>query len=171
MQHKPFSSHQEGELTCAKTQNASHGFSRRVCWANVYGEWFIRNEVDSLLDSLKMILATSYMDSLTLEEIFVKVAIEGFTLLGPEQVNSIEVSDLHYFLDLNSGVSIPAWRVQFAVLDWILKLRQPVYFDDGGYAGNGDTVPAKFETIAQIVCSRDLFVPAMVRSLVIPDPR
>lgn len=137
----------------------------------VIGRCFIDYEIDPLSDTLKMILATSYCDTLTIEQILIKMAIDtSFKLHDPSETDSMTIEDLKFFLELNKNISNVQIKKEYAKLLWILKLNQPVYYDITGYAGNGETVPAGFETIAAIDCNRPRFIPSAVAALTITVP-
>ena len=143
--------------------------------SNIYGRFFIDYEIKTLDDSSKMILATSYKDSLTILDILWKIENDtSFTLRDPSEADSITVEDLVYYLELNKGIIVllsPEEKIKYIALLWILKLTQPVYFNEGGYAGNGETVPSGFETIAAITCNRSQLIPLTVKELSIDIPR
>lgn len=139
--------------------------------ANIYGRVFIDYEIKTLDDSSKMILATSFKDSVTVLEILTDTTI---ALRPPSDADSMTVEDLIFYLELNKNI-IPFLsaedRIKYIALLWILKLTQPVYFNEDGYVDNGETVPSGFETIAAITCNRSRLIPLTVKELSIDIPR
>ena len=139
--------------------------------ASIYGRYFINNEIKTLDDSLKMILATSIKDSMTVLELLDTIIKNpSFPLRPASDADSITVNDLVFYLELNVGIWAllsPQDQVKYIALLWILKLEQPVYFNFLGYAGNGDKVPFGFADIAAIKCNRRIHIPRDVRDLVI----
>lgn len=143
--------------------------------ANIFGRIFIEYEIKTLDDSCKMILATSYIDSITILDILWKIEHDpSFILRDPSEADSMTVDDLIFYLELNKNIILllsPEDKIKYIALLWILKLTQPVYFDEDGYAGNGETVPSGFETIAATTCNRSQLIPLTVKELSIDIPR
>lgn len=138
--------------------------------ANIFGRAFIDYGIMTLEDTVKMIVVTSYKESLTIEKIFKMLADSTLTLHDASEINDMTVEDLKYFLELNSNISDEELKKEYAGLLWILKLTQPVYFNANGYAGNGETVPVGFEALAAIECNRPPFTPSKVKELSIGIP-
>ena len=138
--------------------------------SNIYSRVFIDYEIKTLDDSSKMILATSFKDSVTVLEILTDTTI---TLRPPSDADSMTVDDLIFYLELNKNI-LPFLsledKIKYMALLWIIKLTQPVYFNEGGYVGNGETVPSGFEEIAQTHCICPLFIPVNVKELTIDIP-
>jgi hypothetical protein len=139
--------------------------------ASIYGRYFINYEIKNLDDSCKMILATSFKDSMTVLEIIDTIAKDpNFPLRPASDADAMTVDDLIFYLELNKGIWFlltPQDQIKYIALLWILKLRQPVYFSFLGYVGNGEQVPIGFKTIAAIKCDRAVHIPRNVRDLVI----
>ncbi len=142
--------------------------------ANLFGRYFINYELAALDDSSKMILATSYKDSLSILAILTLMATNpNFQLRPASEVNTMTVDDLIFYLAINKNILPllkPQERIKYIALLWVLKLRQPVYFSRFGYAGNGETIPLGFEVIAATPCNRGVHIPRQVRDLVITLP-
>jgi len=142
--------------------------------ANAYGNYFVNYSIPALDDTSKMLLATSIKDTLTLLQIFVKMQDTTFKLHDPSEADSLSIDDLILYLELNKGIlaliTDETVKKEYAALLWILKLRQPVYFNAKGYVGNGETVPLGFEALAAIPCNRPRFIPLEVKELIITMP-
>ncbi|KMQ50786.1 hypothetical protein CHISP_2309 [Chitinispirillum alkaliphilum] len=69
-----------------------------------------------------------------------------------------------YFLELNKSISRGEFSQDMDYLLWILKLNQPVYFNNLGYAGNGDEVPGGFESIESIPYALTPFISSEVKN-------
>ena len=138
--------------------------------ADIYGRVFIDYEIKTLDDTSKMILATSFKDSFTVLQILTDTSI---TLRPPSDADTMTVDDLIFYLELNKNI-LPLLsneeKIKYMALLWILKLRQPVYFNFLGYAGNGEIPPLGFKEIAAIKCNRPLLIPLEVKELEIEIP-
>ena len=141
---------------------------------NIFGRVFIDYEIKTLDDSSKMILATSYKDSITILDIIWKIEHDpSFVLRDPSEADSMTVDNLIFYLELNKNIIpllSPEDRITYIALLWIIKINQPVFFDENGYVGNGETVPSGFEAIAAITCNCSLFIPLTVKELSIAIP-
>ncbi|MBN1980797.1 MAG: hypothetical protein JW795_04660 [Chitinivibrionales bacterium] len=137
--------------------------------ATVLSGAFIHYQIPKLPDTLKRILVTSYKDTLSIPIILWKMVNDpAFTLHNSDEIVSMASADLKLFLFLNSGIVDPQIQKDFTALLWLLKLRQPLYFNAAGYVGNGPEVPHAFQLLVATPVSRALFVPALVKQLVIP---
>lgn len=144
--------------------------------ANAYGKYYINYTIPALDDSSKMILATSYKDTLSLVEIFLKIQSDStFNLRDASNVDTMTTADLALYLELNRGIidliSDEPTRLKYMELLWILKLKQPVYFNASGYVSNGEIVPSGFEGLAAIPCNRARFIPRNTQDLQIVIPQ
>lgn len=133
--------------------------------ANIYGNVFI-NEVKKLPDdTAKMIIVTSYKDSLPVDSILIKMILGTITLHDASEIDSMEVDDFIFFLELNSKINDEILQEEYLNLLWILRLTQPVYFDKDGYVDNGETPPSEFVELAKIKFNRPLIIPLSVKEL------
>lgn len=160
---------------------------------------YIANELPLIGDTLTILMVTSIMDSINFiqmldsikinEQYYLKYLLSfksvvssmtvaqmqlflklnyqysKFTLQEPTVVDTMTVDDLLYFLKLNISISDPQTKKDFALLYWLLKLTQPVYFDKDGYVANGDVAPLKFTALSLIPCNRPVFVPKKVKNV------
>lgn len=142
----------------------TYGLSR------MFTKAIINQELDALDDTTKMVVVTSYTDSLTIEEIFDSILVAGSAefLSPPESLATITVEQFEYFLELNASIGDSADQKEFAELLWVLKLEQPVYFTTSGYAGNGTVVPTGFGYLAEVPPSLSPLVPREIRDLTVP---
>ncbi len=120
-------------------------------------------------DSIKMVIVTSYKDSLNLDTISYKLKNDTtFTLHDKSEIDSMTLSDLKSFLLINRKITNRELKLKYAIILWLIKLAQPVYFDERGYRGNGKhLIPSGFETIKDISCTRPVIIPKHVKELVI----
>jgi len=142
--------------------------------ADIYGRYFIAHEINNLSDTSKMILSTSFKDSMSILQILdTLIKDPNFKLRPASDADSMTVADLIFYLELNKNI-LPLLTLQdqikYMELLWILKLRQPVYFTWLGYAGNGDKIPAGFEAIAATTCNRPRFIPLSIKEMKIIIP-
>ncbi len=135
--------------------------------SEMFSQSILLQEIPRLDDSLKMVVATSYKDSMTVEEIIGKVVLSGSTdfLRDASEIESMTVDQYTYFLELNQSISDPEARADISALLWISALEQPVYFNSIGYAGNGETVPAGFNALASTTCILDPLAPSSIKDL------
>lgn len=130
--------------------------------ASAYSETIIKLLQDSTDDSTKMIIASSYKDQLPLDSVFIKMTLDPtYTLQSPSVISTMTASDLIIFLEVNENLSTEDFPV--SDLLWLTKLSQPVFFDKDGYADNGSTFDAKFNTIAAINCTEEPKNPSLLK--------
>lgn len=139
----------------------TYGLSR------MFSQAILLQEIPKLDDSLKMIVVTSYEESMTVEEILDSIVAGGSAefLHDASEIEQMTVEQFTAFLELNQSISDPQARADISALLWIAMLEQPVYFNAIGYAGNGSTVPASFDALASIDCLLAPFAPSSVRDL------
>jgi hypothetical protein len=143
--------------------------------AEMYQNYFVDYCIPALSDTGKMVLATSIKDTLTLLQILSAMQDTVFRLRDPSEADDLTGKDLVFYLEMHKDI-IPlilrdeAAQKQYMALLWILKLRQPVYFNALGYAGNGRIPPAGFATLSLLRCNRPRFIPAEIKNLRIMLP-
>lgn len=135
---------------------------------SVYIKSVMETDIAELEEDEKVLLVTSYKENLTVEEIMEKVALGDSSFLhSAAEVETMTEAELITFLTINKDISDPELKRDFRTLLWIAELTQPVYFDKSGYAGNGATAPAGFETLAVVTPHLSAFVPVDVAQLTI----
>jgi len=135
--------------------------------AEMWTSALILRDIPALPDTIKSLIATSYTKNLSLEQIYMKILLEGASnvLLPASSINTITVQQFTQFLKLNESISNIALRAQINSLLWIAELTQPVYFNASGYFGNGNNVPSGFNYLAEIKNVLEIKVPSMTASL------
>jgi hypothetical protein len=135
--------------------------------AEMWTSALIQREIPALPDTIKSLIATSYSKNLSLEQIYLKSLLEGVSnvLLPASAISTITAEQFTQFLTLNESVSNIALRVQINSLLWIAELTQPVYFNDGGYFGNGNNVPSGFNYLTEIKNVLEIKTPSVTASL------
>ncbi len=119
--------------------------------AAAYSSYIIDLLQDSTNDTTKMLIASSYKDSLPLDEILLKIYTDTtYKLQDPIVISSMTADDLNLFLMLNKDLDAEDFPV--GDLLWLTKISQPVFFDMNGYADNGTVFDPKFNKIAAEDC-------------------
>jgi hypothetical protein len=135
--------------------------------AEMWTSALIQRDIPQLPDTIKSLIATSYTKNLTLEQIYLKALLEGASnvLLPASAITTITAEQLTQFLKINESVSNSALRAQINSLLWIAELNQPVYFNAGGYFGNGTNVPSGFNYLTEIKNVLEIKTPSATASL------
>jgi hypothetical protein len=135
--------------------------------AEMWTSALIQREIPVLPDTIKSLIATSYSKNLSLEQIYVKALLEGASnvLLPASAITAITADQFTQFLKLNEAVSNIALRAQINSILWIAELTQPVYFNAGGYFGNGNNVPSGFNYLTEIKNILEIKTPSATASL------
>lgn len=114
----------------------------------------ILREIKTSADTgFQMLIVKSYKDSMSIDSIFAKLdstktpsILERWnfwkSLPDPSEIQNMTIEDLKYFLELNKNISDAKARRDFQQFMVVMNLEQPVYFDENGYAGNGDVMPS-----------------------------
>lgn len=135
--------------------------------AEMWTSALIQREIPGLPDTIKSLIATSYSKNMSLEQIYVKVLLDGASnvLLPASTIATITADQFTQFLKLNESVSNIALRAQINSLLWIAELTQPVYFNTSGYFGNGNNVPSGFNYLTEIKNVLEIKTPSVTASL------
>jgi hypothetical protein len=135
--------------------------------AEMWTSALILREIPALPDTIKSLIATSYSKNLSLEQVYAKVLLEGASnvLLPASAIDAITPEQFIQFLKLNESVSNIALRAQLNSLLWIAELTQPVYFNAGGYFGNGNNVPSGFNYLTEINNILNIKTPLLTATL------
>jgi hypothetical protein len=129
----------------------------------------IANDILTLPDTVKSLIATSYAKSMSLEAIYLKILTDGnLSILVPAStINSMTVEQFKQFLILNGSISNPELRAVINEMLWIAELTQPVYFYEKGYFGNGTTIPAGFAYLSEVKNVLEPLIPMETATMVI----
>lgn len=131
--------------------------------AAAYSSYIIDLLQDSTNDTTKMLIASSYKDSLPLDAIILKLYTDTtYKLQDPSVVSTMTADDLNLFLTLNKDLDAEDFPV--GDLLWLTKISQPVFFDMGGYADNGSVFNEKFNKVAAINCVERPKNPALLKT-------
>jgi hypothetical protein len=149
----------------ATINNAEFSIFSEYDLSSVISKRFIRKDILTLNDTIKQCVVTSYTDSLTLQEIFDSIVKTGdISWLRPvDKLDSITMENFNYFLELNKNST----NADLVSILWLKQLKQPVYFNNRGYAGNGLVAPEEFTTLASTGRILTLQNPWQIKNLIV----
>lgn len=140
----------------------------------IYLRAFMSNELSYMEEDEKRFVATACKENVALQVLIDSAETLGSVdfLLPASEIESVTVDEFIAFLELSKDGVDSETANDFKELLWIAYLKQPVYFDQNGYVGNGSTVPIGFEKVATESKVMPLFSPLDVSTLVIaPEGR
>ena len=143
---------------------------------NVWGNAFLNDIKQNSNDTIKGLIVSSVQSGKSIDSILMPIIQNGdiaalnALLAKAPLFAGYTLVELTQFFEINKNIDNQMIRKDFLHILWILKLSQPVYFYQSGYAGNGTQIPAGFESLAKIPCALPTLVPCDVKALSIIDP-